>query len=61
MSKSQQSSQIAAKQMFADNSFWDEVDAHLAKLQPETLDNARVKPITDQSSGIADAVISSAD
>jgi len=57
MSKAQASSQIAAQQMFIDNDFWGEVDAHLQKRQTETIDNARVKPITDQSSGLASADI----
>jgi hypothetical protein len=57
MSKQQSASKMAADQMFADMGFWDDVESHLQKRQPETIDNARVKPITDQSSGLAAASI----
>ena len=45
MNTAQKASQIAAKQMFTDQKFWDEVEE-----TQETIENARVKPSSNQPS-----------
>jgi hypothetical protein len=49
MSQQQRATETAAKQMFVDNNFWDEVEQHLATI--EERDNAKPERTTNPAGG----------
>jgi hypothetical protein len=50
MSQQQRATEIAAKQMFVDNSFWDEVEQHLVTIEERDQD-AKPERTADPAGG----------